>query len=63
MDKLGPSFDKCYFIGYPKEIKGYYFYLADKQKVFVSLKTIFLEKKFLDEGTVASRLNLRKFDR
>ena len=33
-DKLGPRSDKCYFIGYPKETKGYYFYLVDEQKVF-----------------------------
>ena len=29
-DKLGPRSDKCYFIGYSKETKGYYFYLADE---------------------------------
>ena len=29
-DKLEPRYDKCLFVGYPKEIKGYYFYLADK---------------------------------
>ena len=58
MDKLGPRSDKCNFIGYPKETKGYYFYLADEQKVFVSLKAIFLEKEFLGEGTVASKVEL-----
>ena len=57
-DKLGPRSDKYNFRGYPKEIKGNYFYLADEQKVFVSLKTIFLEKKFLGEGTVASKVEL-----
>ena len=60
MDKLGPRSDKCYFIGYPKETKGYYFYLADEQKVFVSLEAIFLEKKFLGEGTVAAKIELGK---
>ena len=45
-------------IGYPKETKGYYFFLADEQKVFVSLKAIFFEKKFLSEGTVASKVKL-----
>ena len=57
-DKLGPRSNKYYFIGYPKETKGYYFYLADEQKVFVSLKVIFLEKEFLGEGTVASKVEL-----
>ena len=57
-DKLGPRSDKCSFIGYPKETKGYFFYHADEQKVFVSLKAIFLEKEFLGEGTVASKVEL-----
>ena len=57
-DKLGPRSDKCTFIGYPKENKGYFFYHADEQKVFISIKTIFLEKVFLDEGTVASKVEL-----
>ena len=59
-DKLGPRSDKCNHIGYPEETKGYYFYLADEQKVFVSLKAIFLEKEFLGEGTVASKVKLEK---
>ena len=58
IDKLGPRSDKCTFIGYPKETKGYYFYHADEQKVFVSLRATFLEKKFLGEGTVASKVEL-----
>ena len=57
-DKLESRSDKCSFIGYPKEIKGYYFYLADEQKMFVSLKTVFLEKNFLGEGTNASKVEL-----
>ena len=57
-DKLGPRSDKCSFIGYPKETKRYFFYHADEQKVFVSLKAIFLEKEFLGEGTVASKVEL-----
>ena len=57
-NKLGPRFDKCNFKGYPKETKGYYFYLADKQKVFVSLKAIFLEREFFGEGTVTSKVEL-----
>ena len=57
-DKLGPRSNKYNFIGYPKETKGYYFYLADEQKVFVSLKAIFLKKKLLGERTVASKVEL-----
>ena len=29
-DKFGPRSNKCLFVGYPKETKGYYFYLADE---------------------------------
>ena len=25
-DKLGPKYDKCFFVGYPKQTRGYYFY-------------------------------------
>ena len=60
MDKLEPRSDKCNFIGYPKETKVYYFYLADEQKVFVSLKAIFLEKEFFGEETIASKIELDK---
>ena len=59
-NKLGSRFDKYLFIGYPKETKGYYFYLADEQKVFISNRAIFLEKEFLDEGTNASKIELDK---
>ena len=62
-DKVGPRSDKCNFIGYPKEIKGYYFYLADEHKVFVSLKTIFWKRSFLVKGLLPLRSNLRKFGR
>ena len=48
----------CTFIGYPKEIKGYYFYHANEQKVFVSLRKTFLEKKILSEGTIVSKVEL-----
>ena len=60
IDKLGSRSDKCLFVGYPKEIKGYYFYLTDEQKVFVSNRTIFLEKKFLGEGTNTSKIELNE---
>ena len=57
-DKLSPRSDRCLFIGYPKETIGYFFYLKDEQKVFVALRAIFLEKGFLGEGTVASKIEL-----
>ena len=59
-DKLGPKSDRCLFVGYPKESKGYYFYLPEEQKLFVGLKATFLEKEFLGEGTKASKVELRE---
>ncbi|XP_074303638.1 uncharacterized protein LOC141638108 [Silene latifolia] len=35
-EKLGPKSDKCIFVGYPKETKGYYFYNPAEHKVFVA---------------------------
>ena len=46
-DKLHPKSDKCYFVGYPRETKGYYFYNREEAKVFVARNGVFLEKEFL----------------
>ena len=59
-DKLGARSDKYIFTGYPKETKGYYFYLTDEQKVFVSLRAVFLKKKFLGERINTSKIELEK---
>ena len=63
IDKLGLKSDKCLFIRYPKKTKRYYFYLAEEQKVFLSNRTIFLEKVFLGEELMPAKLNLMKFMR
>ena len=57
-DKLRPRSNKYLFVEYPKETKGYYFYLADEQKVFISNRAVLLEKKFLGEGTNTSKIEL-----
>ena len=46
------------FVGYSKKIKGYYFYLTAEQKVFVSSRTVFLEKEFLGEGANTCKIEL-----
>jgi hypothetical protein len=46
-DKLGPKPDKYFFIGHPKETKGYYFYYQSENKIIVARHGIFLEKEFL----------------
>ena len=52
-NKLEPRSDKCLFVGYPNESKGYYFYHPEDQKLFISLRATFLEKEFLAESTKA----------
>ena len=41
-DKLASKFDKCLYVGYPKETKGYYFYISYENKVFVARNGVFL---------------------
>ena len=49
-NKLGRKLDKCYFMGYPKESKGYYFYNPIKGKVFVTQIAYFQkENSFLEK--------------
>ena len=37
----------CYFIGYPKDTYGWYFYDPREQKVVVSANAIFLEDDYI----------------
>ena len=60
IDKLGPKSDKYLFVRYPKKIKGYYFYLTEESKVFVSNRTVFVKKRFLEKRTNASTIELAK---
>jgi Integrase core domain len=55
-DKLGPKTDKCFFVGCPKEMKGYYFYYQSENKIIVARHGIFLEKKFLTMGSSGSNV-------
>ena len=41
-EKLALRFEKCIFVGYPKETKGYYFYNLSKNKVFIAQNGAFL---------------------
>ncbi|PKI70652.1 hypothetical protein CRG98_008885 [Punica granatum] len=42
-DKLDLKAEICYFIGYPKEMRGGYFYHLKEQKVLVSINARYLE--------------------
>ena len=59
-DKLSLRSDKYYFIGYPKETRDYYFYHPIEQKMFVGLKATFLEKEFLGEEIVTTKVELNE---
>ena len=59
-EKLVPKSEKCLFVGYPKETKGYYFYNASENKVFVSRNGVFLEREFISKGTSGSTVQLEE---
>ena len=59
-DKLTPKLDKCLFVGYPKETKGYYFYNAFENKVFVARDGVFLEREHISKGTSGSKVQLEE---
>jgi hypothetical protein len=60
LDKLSPKSDKCFFVGYPKETIGYYFYNKAKGKVFVARNGVFMEKAFLSIGISGSKVQLEE---
>jgi hypothetical protein len=59
-DKLTPKLDKCFFVGYPRETKGYYFYNKVEGKVFVTHNGVFMEKEFLSKGVSGSKVQLEE---
>ena len=59
-DKLALKSNKCLFMGYPKETKGYYFYNASENKVFVARNCVFLEREFISKGTSGSKVQLEE---
>ena len=56
--KLEPKSDKCLFVGYPRETKGYYFYHPRENKVFVALHAVFLENEFLNTVVSGRKVEL-----
>ncbi|KAK8652076.1 hypothetical protein V6N13_061100 [Hibiscus sabdariffa] len=56
--KLEPKSEKCTFVGYPKETKGYYFY--NENKVFVARTGVFLEKEFLTNSGKGRNIELEE---
>jgi hypothetical protein len=59
-DKLTPKSNKCFFVGYLRETKGYYFYNKAEGRVFVARNGVFLEKEFLSKGVSGSKVQLEE---
>ena len=57
-NKLASKSEKCIFVGYPKETRGYYFYHPAEHKVFVARTGVFLEKEFLLRGDSGRKVEL-----
>ena len=58
MDKLEARSFRARFIGYPKKIMGYYFYLPEDHNVIVSRHAIFLEKEFIQDRGSGRKIEL-----
>ncbi|KAG8492989.1 hypothetical protein CXB51_012658 [Gossypium anomalum] len=58
--KLKPKSERCIFVGYPKETKGYYFFNPIKNKVFVARTGVFLEREFVSRKGSGRKIELEK---
>jgi hypothetical protein len=58
--KLTPKSDKCFFVGYPRDVKGYYFYNKADGKVFVARNGVSMENQFLSKGVSGSKVQLEE---
>ena len=46
-DKLDAKSELCWFVGYPKGTRGYYFYSKSDMKVFESTSTKFMAEEYI----------------
>ena len=58
--KLEPRSDKCTFIGYPKETRGYYFYKPSENVVFVARGVVFMEREFVSKDISGRTVHLEE---
>jgi hypothetical protein len=59
-DKLTSKSDKCFFMEYSRETKGYYFYNKADGKVFIAHNGVFMEKEFLSKGVSGSKVQIEE---
>ena len=59
-NKLTSKSDKCLFVGYQKETKGYYFYIPSENKEFVARNGVFLEREFISKRVNGSKTSLEE---
>jgi hypothetical protein len=52
--------DKCIFVEYLKETKGYYFYYKSENKIIIARHAAFLEKEFLTRESSGSNVQLEE---
>jgi hypothetical protein len=58
--KLTSKSNKCFFVRYPREIKGYYFYNKAEGKVFITRNGVFMEKEFPCKVVSGSKVQLEE---
>ncbi|GAU49783.1 hypothetical protein TSUD_369070 [Trifolium subterraneum] len=58
--KLEAKSDKFFFVGYPKETKGYYFYNPSEGKVVVARTRVFIEREFISKGISGRKIELEE---
>jgi hypothetical protein len=59
-DKLEPKSDKYFFVSYPNETRGYYFYYPSKSKIIIAHHALFLKKGFLSRESSRSEASLEE---
>lgn len=58
--KLEQKSEKCFFVGYPKETRGYYFYKPSEGTIVVARTGVFLEKDFVSRRISGSKVDLEE---
>ena len=62
VDKLELCTELCFFVGYPRETKGDYFYSLKDNKVFVSTNARFLEDNHIRNHKSNNKVVLEELD-